>query len=218
MKLPKSVLIIDDETKVAESIRDHLQDSARYHFHVDIASDVETYAREYHERHYDVYIVDLQLNEGRGKEERPLFIGHFIVAARHSEHPDTLIIVYSAHAKEDLEQVVWAMRQGATLVFDKGETPASGLVDLIERELDAAAHHASEVERVASVIESGAFGWRETYAGKVIVVVNDTIVASGGSRLDALMEYRNRCLLGHDELPLNPVILQVPTTLAGGRR
>lgn len=205
MTTPKRVLLVEDDKHVAAEIKECLEDSTKYSFSVSISPDAISYARDHYRQYYDAYIVDLQL-DGRPRADQLLYLGHLIVSVRHSERPEKLIVVYSAHA--DLEQVVHAMRQGATTFIAKSQTSISGLVEMVERSLDEEVAFAKERERVEALIEHGAFGWRETYAGKVIVVVNDTILASGDNRLEALLGYRNLCL-ENPKLPLKPVVLDL---------
>ena len=204
----RRVLLIEDEDLVAKSIKCFLDQSSEFVFEVSIVRDVVTYAREHYDKNYDIYIVDLNL-DGRNRADEMLFLGHLIVSIRHFERPDSLIVVYSAHA--ELEHVVCAMRHGATDFAAKAQTSVAELVLRIEQALTEQRVASKERQRIVSLVERNAFGWRATYAGKVIVVVDENIVASGENRLEALLAYRNLCLLPEGgDLPLDPVVLEVP--------
>jgi len=200
-KEKKTILIVEDEASVAEAIREGLARSSAYDFEVKVArTPRELLGNEFHEKRFDIYLVDLKLSSGSS------FTGLRIVLNRSLQSPGSLTIVYSAYPQ--VVNVVKAIQFGAADFVSKIECPPHELVARIEKLLDDLQCSLQRREELDALIEQRSEEWKKEHTGKVIAVVDKKVRASGATRLEALINYEE-LLEQHPDWPEEPDFLEI---------
>jgi DNA-binding NtrC family response regulator len=204
MKEKKTILFIEDEKEMAEVIVEGFKRSSIYDFKIEIAMNLkECVKKRLDKREFDISLIDLRLTE-----ESRLF-GLDLISICSFNYPGSLIIVYSAYPQ--IPNIVRSIRLGATAFISKAECAPHELIGKIEKLLDEKKHNIERKERFAKLIENNYKEWLEDYAGQVIVVVGDEVVASGKSRLEAMVRY-DELFKNHSDWPVEPDVIEIEKT------
>lgn len=175
------VLVVEDEPLMQELLARAFQTSLRFEFQVTGVLDVQEYLeRGLHRETYDVAVVDLKLRDGA-------MTGNPLAFARAVEHPFSAILVYSAH--DERATAVQAMKCGAGDFISKNECRPDELVRRVEDFLDRRNRDAAHQERAAAYVAQHGAELAAAHGGKHVIIADDRVVASGSSRLAALLEY-----------------------------
>jgi DNA-binding NarL/FixJ family response regulator len=210
MPKPKTVLLVEDRAEEAhllmEAFLERARESASFDFRVEIASSPEDYLSRHQDKKYDVYVVDLRMDEDTPIHHQDfLLFGYLIVETQAIEFPDALIMVFSAHSEH--ERILRAMRRGADDFVPKHQG-ISVLIDRVERRL----HEREAQDRAIKAAEEFLASKRPEPSpdgtGRFLALANGEAVERGNSRFEALYKYRERCRLSA-ELPLDPIIVVV---------
>ncbi len=206
MKQKKTALIIEDEPKMAKAITKGFSSPSEYDFQVKTASSLSDYVEKgLHEKPFDVTIVDLKLPTG-GDRLSGLHV-LWLLNSRKATFGDAITVVYSALPQ--VRNVVRAIQLGASDFVAKAECPPHKLLDKITallREREEALVRARELDYV---LAKNWQEWQAKYAGQVVALVCQDIVASGNSRVEAFLAYEQQL----DALNLLPGTLSSPAVL-----
>jgi DNA-binding NarL/FixJ family response regulator len=122
------VLYIDDGVELAdqEAWKNRFTRSTQFRFRLDFAaSPAEIETRLAADEEFDLYIVDLELEDKElgdaARRDPSLRLGHIVVEVLARTHPGTPIIVYSCHKRT--REVVRAVAQGAVAFIPKVPDP-----------------------------------------------------------------------------------------------
>jgi DNA-binding NtrC family response regulator len=197
------LMILDDEKDYRDTLARAFSENRDYQFDVEVADSPQTCIRKgIDTKHFDVYLVDLEVIRG----VRPFF-GNSFIAIRTHEVPHSLCVVYSRY--DQLENVVKAIREGAAdFIVKNKECPPHKVPERIVKLLDERRRQAEEDEKLADLIAANREAWQKQYAGHVIVVVNGAVVHSDSTRLRAIVAYQES-RIDHAEWPELPVLLEV---------
>ena len=203
MSESKQILIVENDEDLAATLKEQFEERARvYSFEAEKVSNPQEYLdKGLGQRHFDVYIVDLDLTGGGNR-----FSGLRIIGARSRKMPGSLIFVYSQYP--ETENVVKSIRLGATDFIEKVRHPAHELVAIVEKRLEderKAYERRLELDKLAS---EKAEEWHRDYQGKTLAIVGDTIAVVADSRLEALIRYDQE-RPDHPEWPEEPDLLDV---------
>jgi DNA-binding NtrC family response regulator len=206
MKTSKKILIIEDQDDVAEAIQASLAASKVYNFEPQWVRSPRQYLEKASgnptfETSFDLHIVDLAMPGGSRVKA-----GFRVVMKRAFENPGSPIWVYTGYAS--LANAVWAMQLGATNFISKSEVEPDALVQKIEDYFRQQELRLGRQEELQKIQERNWAEWVRLYRGQFIIVVGDSVVAHGGSRIEAWLEYDN-LISSHREWPDEPDMLQV---------
>jgi len=200
----KRILLIEDDDVMADTIKQAFQRSPTFSFQIThLAHLKKVDARSIRDSSFDVCLIDLQLGEGGGENW-----GFLATLAQAQRSYISRAIVYSAHATP--ANIVKAMRLGAHDFISKADClpdELPGRIEEIFKEEEQAARTAREQQEVFSRHRE----WARQYAGKVIAVVGDEVVASGDALLEALIDYAEKRQQGaNSSWPEAPQLTEIP--------
>jgi len=176
----------------------------KYNFKVLTATNPRDYLkRKLVQECFDVYVVDLTLTR-----EHANFSGLKIINVNTRQSPGSLIVVYSMHS--DLDLVVRAMQLGAHDYITKAECPPNELPARIEGMFEEQTRRLHQREGLEALLADQWDSWQRRYAGKTIAIVNQEVVAVGGDRLDAMLNY-DEARLHHPDWSEDPSLVSIPT-------
>ncbi len=151
---------------------------------------------------FDVYLVDLAMT----RWERPFF-GHLFVQIRAFEVPGSVLIVYSQYPQ--VENVIRAIRHGATDFVVKADCPPDALPERVIRLLDELHTREENDLKLDRLVEKNAEEWHSQYAGKVLLLVNDKVVEAYETRIAAVVHYEE-LRQDHEDWPEEPQLIEIP--------
>lgn len=209
-KQQKSVLIIEDIETAAATIKETFeQDAEHFSFTVSACSSVEMYVEKYEDRSFDVFVIDLQL-DNFPEERFPIehtYAGNLIVELASNQSRRAIVAVFSAH--RGTEDICHTMRMGADIFVPK-DLPNSfaRLLSDVERELVEKEGRQDKQEKTIEFLESNP-SIAEEHSGKYVVVVDGSVVVSENSNLRALIKYRDWVANSPESAPFFPTIIEV---------
>ena len=196
-----SVLVLEDEVGVAGMLKEAFSRSEKYAFHVQVAENESDYLKKGLDRKdFKVAVVDLNLKEGG------LTFSGLCVFLRSREVPDALTVVYTGFA--NLWKAVRAMQLGANDFVSKAEVPPHELVQRIESMLDERLRRLSRPAQLEKILDAHWEKWHKKFKGQFLILVEDEVVASGFTRLEALLKYNDE-FDRHENWPEEPELIRI---------
>lgn len=197
----KKILLIEDNDEVVDALIEGLKMSSLYNFKVTVIKNAqECVEKRIDKKKFDMAIIDLKLPGGTR------LLGLRIVSILSFNYPGALLVVYSAFPQ--IENIITAIRGGAIDFISKAEYAPHQLVEKIERIFVNQNKNQQKKNKLDKLLKKNNKQWKEDYAGQVIVIVDDKVVASGKSRLEAMVRY-NENTGKHPDWPGEPDVIEI---------
>jgi len=212
MKEQISILIVEDDKKVANVLKEGLVNSEKYTFKPEIVliQGNLTPLIKYSKKSFDFYIIDLKFEKGGTGLGSPS--GFDVIRSMNpfliQKGFDLMgtIIIYTVHPS--FENAVKAMQLGVHHFISKLKCPPHLLVKKLEYMLDEEKKKIERSRKLDEMAEKHHEEWQKEYGGKIIAIVGDDIVASGETHLETMIEY-NKLLADHEDWPEIPDLIEI---------
>lgn len=202
----KSVLIIEDEEDICATLRKKFLASTTFSYTVEIAGQPEACLEgHFCTRPFDVYVVDLQLEETIGQ---PQCFGKKLIEAIRRTNPNGTIIAYSAHGDPEIVEAV--MRSGAARFVSKATADAIDVVRIADGLLLSAGALLQPDEELIAFVMEKATEWRRDFSGQVLALSHNELVGRGANYFEAVIAY-GMARKQRPTLPEDAFLIEIPT-------
>jgi DNA-binding NtrC family response regulator len=186
MKQKVRVLVVDDEASVLESLKISFESSKKFDFDFKSAvSPEECICLD--EIDFDLCILDLGFNADSAEE----LVGFRMLCGNSCIRKGGLAIVYTGFP--DIENVVRAMKWGASDFVSKADYAPHELVERVEKLLFEMASSALQEALVSRYVRTSCQDLDHDYPNQVVAIIVENgvpiVAAAGTSRLDSLLNY-----------------------------
>jgi len=214
MKEKITVLIVEDDEVIADALIDSFQRlnqrSKKYNFVAEKAMITEDLSPliPYAKIPFDFYIIDLEF-KGAQKKQLTGFdvirnITPFLIKKRRDLKGR--IIIYSIH--NTFENAVKAMELGIMHFYYKLKFHPKKLVKEIERILEKENSEIMRARYLNELLKKKQKAWIKEHKGKVVAIVDQTVVAKGDSHFETILNY-NKILKKHKGWPNIPDLIEI---------